>query len=125
MLQLTLPGDNMKIPYPSGFKFTGEKGNIGGLISEALKYVFPLAGLILFGMLIFGGFELLTSSGNPEAIKKGQDKITSAVIGFVIIFVAYWLVQILQAILGLEKIFWKRLALIGYAARIGQRSRLK
>jgi len=78
---------------------------IGSLLSELLKFAFPIAGLILFAMLIMGGFGLLTSGGNEEAIKKAQGRITSAIIGFVIIFAAYWLIQILQTVLGLQPIF--------------------
>jgi positive regulator of sigma E activity len=108
MFQLTLPGGPngtpFTVPEPSTFRFKGAT-TIGPVISELLKYVYPLAGLILFAMLIAGGFGLLTAAGNAEAIKKAQGRITSAFIGFVILFLAFWLVQILQAVFGLEKIF--------------------
>lgn len=75
---------------------------MGSVISKAITYVFPLAGLILFFMLIAGGFQLLTSAGDPEATKKGYQKILYAVIGFMIIFVAYWLIQIIEIIFGIK-----------------------
>jgi hypothetical protein len=78
---------------------------LGDVISNLLNYVYPLAGLILFGMLLMGGFDLLTSAGNPEKVKAGQGKITSALIGFLIIFLSYWIIQILQIILGMGSIF--------------------
>jgi hypothetical protein len=49
-----------------------------------------------------GGFELLTSGGDPEKAKKAQERITSALIGFLIIFLAYWLTQILEVIFGIS-----------------------
>jgi len=52
--------------------------------------------------LIIGGFGLLTSGGSPDKVKAAQGKITSAVIGFVIIFIAYWLVRILEIAFGLD-----------------------
>lgn len=75
---------------------------IGYIISKILPYIFVIAGLILFIFLIVGGFELLTSAGNPESIKKGQEKITSALVGFIIIFLAYWLTQALEIIFGIK-----------------------
>lgn len=103
--QLILPGPSGKpitVPEPSGFQFTGStKGNLGYIISELLKYVFPTAGLVLFFMLIAGGFQLLTSAGNPETTKKGYDKIIWAIIGFALVFVSYWLIQILEHIFGI------------------------
>lgn len=116
MLQLVLPGDTeITIDDPTGFKFTESQGTgtIGAVISELIKYAFPLAGLILFLMLIMGGFSLLASGGNPESIKKGQSRIVSALIGFVIVFVAYWLVQLLQTVLGLQTIFGSGIPITG------------
>ncbi len=85
-----------------GFEnFTFKEKTVGEIISALLPYVFIIAGLILFAMLIFGGFELLTSAGNPESVKKAQGRITSALIGFLIIFLAYWLTQILEVIFGI------------------------
>lgn len=97
MLQLTLPG-GFEVQGPDEFKFKGSK--VGDVLSTLLLYIFPIAGLILFFMLIAGGFGLLTSAGNPDKTKAAQAKLTSAIIGFAIIFVSYWLIQILQTILG-------------------------
>lgn len=82
------------------FKFADKK--LGDIVSALLPYVFTISGLILFGILIWGGFELLTSGGNPESIKKAQGRITAALIGFLIIFLAYWLTQLLEAIFGIK-----------------------
>jgi hypothetical protein len=103
-LALTLPGikeeETIQIQEPTGFKFSD--GTIGDIISNLLPYVFVLAGLGLFVYLIIGGFQLLTSGGNPEKVKAAQGKITNAIIGFVIIFISYWLVRILEIILGIQ-----------------------
>lgn len=103
--QLILPGkegESVAIPYPSGFKFTGERQNVGAIFSDILKYLYPLAGLILFFVLIASGFQLLFASGNEETIKKATKKITSAIIGFVILFISFWLIKLLEFILGVK-----------------------
>lgn len=98
-IALTLPG--MKpISDPDNFRFSGQ--GIGGVFSALLPYVFVLSGLALLLYLIMGGFEMLTSAGDPERVKKAQGKVTHAVIGFVLIFLSYWLVQLFEAILGIE-----------------------
>lgn len=93
--RLVIPGYG-PISSPVGFR------TLGDVISKLIPYFFVLAGLALFGFLIFGGFELLTSAGNPEKVKSAQAKITSAIIGFIIIFAAYWIVQVLEVIFGIE-----------------------
>lgn len=78
-----------------------KSASLWDIISGALPFVFAIAGIILLFMLISAGFELLTSAGNPEKVKKAQGKITNALLGFLIIFVSYWLIQILQLVLGI------------------------
>lgn len=73
----------------------------GGIISELLRYLFPLAGLILFVMIVWGGFEMMTSSvsGKKDA---GRQRVTTAVIGFLLLFSIYWIGQLVQAIFGVN-----------------------
>lgn len=76
--------------------------NLGDLVSVLIPYIFGIAGLILLLMLIFSGFQLLTSAGDPKALESGQKRLTSAVIGFIIIFLSYWIVKFVGQILGVE-----------------------
>ena len=102
--QLVLP--DAKIDFPKDAlrggveKFPFETP--ADIINEALKYIFPFAGLILFFFFIAAGFMLLTSAGNEEKTKKASSMLTSAVIGFVILFVSFWLMKLLQFIFGFE-----------------------
>jgi len=93
---------NQAFPAYTPGKINIKDTDIGRIISALLPYLFAIAGLILFVFLIIGGFELLTSGGNPETTKKAQGRITSALIGFLIIFLAYWLAQILEVIFGIQ-----------------------
>ena len=81
--------------------FTFEGGDIGDIINALVPYIFALAGLALLLILILGGFELMTSAGDPKKMESAKGKLTNAVIGFIIIFIAFWLVQILEVIFGL------------------------
>lgn len=99
-LVLVLP-EGATIDDPLKGKFT----NIGSFFSgetNILTYIFVFAGLTLFIYLIIGGFGILTSAGSPDKIKAAQGKITSAIIGFVIIFISYWLMRILEIMFGIS-----------------------
>lgn len=76
--------------------------NIGAIVSAILPWVFGLAGIILLVMLILGGFQLMMSAGDPKAAASAKGKLTGALIGFLIIFCAYWITQIMEKILGLN-----------------------
>lgn len=96
-MELELPGGH-KISAPTGVRFF----YLADIITWFLPYLFVIAGLILFGAIIASGFQLLTSAGNPESTKKAQGCLTHAVIGFVIIFLSYWLIQIIQIIFHID-----------------------
>ena len=93
--------NNQAVDYPKLNQALGNNlgdKNLGGIISAVLPTLLSLAGLILFGMLIFGGFTMLAGAANKESQEKGKKMVTSALIGFFVIFLAYWLPQILQVI---------------------------
>jgi hypothetical protein len=76
--------------------------NIGALIGNMLPYIFGATAIALLIYLILGGFQLMTSRGDPKAAQGAQAKITNAIIGFVIVIFAYVIVQIFYTIFGLK-----------------------
>lgn len=99
LAQLTLP-DGTKFEDPPGLK--PEFTNLSSVVTQAIPIVFSIAGILLLAYLVWGGFDYLTSMGEPEKAEQGKAKITNALIGFIIIFAAYWLVQIVDYIFGLR-----------------------
>lgn len=79
-------------------------GNLGDIVSALLPYLFAGAGILLLLYLLYGGISLMLSGGDPKAIQSARDKITGALVGFMIVFVSYWLVQIVGKILGIDAI---------------------
>ncbi|MDP3955109.1 MAG: hypothetical protein Q8Q15_01970 [bacterium] len=77
---------------------------VGSLISVLLPNVFILAGVVFFLLLIFGGFGLIMGAGGGDPQKTGQGKqaITAAVIGFLVIFLSYWIIKIIEVVTGLK-----------------------
>lgn len=73
-----------------------------GILGRLLPYLFTIAGLVLFVMIIWGGFEMLTGAANPKSQEAGKQRITAAVIGFLLLFSSYWIAQIVEAIFGVS-----------------------
>ncbi|KKS96233.1 MAG: hypothetical protein UV71_C0001G0107 [Microgenomates group bacterium GW2011_GWC1_43_13] len=76
--------------------------DIAGLIGNALPYVFGAAGIALLVYLVMGGLQMMTSRGDPKAMQSAQAKITNALIGFVVIIFAYFIVQLFGQVFGIE-----------------------
>lgn len=64
---------------------------------NAVLIIYGVAGSLALLFFIYGGIMWLVSAGNPERVKKGTEIIKNAVIGLVIIFSSY---MIINSILG-------------------------
>ncbi len=74
--------------------------SLSGLISRALSFIFPLAGLALFVMLIWGGFEILTGAADKQNLDAGRQRITAAITGFILLLAAYAIIQFISYATG-------------------------
>lgn len=82
-------------PYENSFK------SPAGIINRLLLYLYPITGLILFLMLVWGGFEVVINAHNSKAMEKGRQRITMAIVGFFLFFSSFWIIQIVEYIFGL------------------------
>ncbi|MBI2465272.1 hypothetical protein HYV64_03955 [Candidatus Shapirobacteria bacterium] len=77
---------------------------LSSLISVIVKNSFTIAGTILLILLIFGGLMVIIGAGSSDSKKSAQGKalVTDAIIGFVIVITAYFIVQIVEVTTGLK-----------------------
>jgi hypothetical protein len=74
------------------------------LINIIVPNLFILAGVIFLFLLILGGFAII-SSGSAKSVEEGQKKVTTAIIGLLVMFSAYWIIQIVQLLTGVRILF--------------------
>ncbi len=76
--------------------------NLGDLINKVVNvFLIPLAGIILFIVLLWGGIGFILSRGNPEKVKSARAKITTGLIGFLLLILAFFIVRLVSFIFGL------------------------
>lgn len=66
-----------------------EAESVPALVNSIVKAILGIVGALALLMFVYGGVLWLTSLGNKERIKKGQDVLTWATIGLLIIFSSY------------------------------------
>ncbi len=96
---------NLLAQVPIGPSFGSQFGQTKGvndLVSLILKGAFVLAGIVIIFYFILGGYMIISggASGDPKAAAQGKQAISSAFIGLVIVFVAYWIVRAIELITG-------------------------
>jgi len=92
------PADPMAPLYP----ITSLK--IGTVITKLFPYIFWVTGILLLVYLLLGGLQLMFAAGDPKKVQGAWGKITNAVIGFVIIFIAYWVTQLIGKVFNIQAI---------------------
>ncbi len=70
------------------------------IIQSLLAVAARLIGIAAFVMLIVGGFQMLTASGDPKKTEQGQKTITAAIVGIAIVVGGWFALTILEQLTG-------------------------
>jgi hypothetical protein len=76
--------------------------DFGSLINGILSFVMVIAALLVFLYLIWGGIEWITSGGDKGKTESARNKITSAVIGLIVVAASYAILTLALNFLGFE-----------------------
>lgn len=75
--------------------------SLGAIITKALGFIMPMAGIVLLFVLISGGYDYMMSQGNADKVKSAQAKITSGIIGFILLIISFLVTRLIAYIFGL------------------------
>lgn len=94
---LPLEAKELEISWP---EFGGIQITKDTTLPQLVKYMFNFAmgigGIAAFAMLVWGGFLYLTSVGDPSKQRNARDRITSALIGLLLLLASYLLLQVVN-----------------------------
>jgi hypothetical protein len=80
---------------------TGYASSIGSLISFVLRAVLAIGALLVFGYLVLGGIEYITSGGEKGKTEGARNKITAAIVGLIILAASWAILNLALSFLGL------------------------
>jgi hypothetical protein len=87
------------IPFTDDFPFWARE-TAKQMMPEYLRYIFNFivitSGIVVMGVLIYGGFTFLTSSGNPQKMTKGKEIITNGIIGLILILSSWLIISLIN-----------------------------
>lgn len=76
--------------------------DIGQLISSFVGLALLGSALMVFGFLIMGGIQWITSGGDKGKTESARNKITAAIVGLAIVASSYALMQIIAYFFGIK-----------------------
>lgn len=77
--------------------------NPSDLINPIINFMFIAGGIVFFFLLVYSGLKFISAGG------KGKDEaktiMQTAITGLVVMFVAFWIVRLLEVLTGMELVF--------------------
>lgn len=72
----------------------------GTIIGTIVNNLMIVGGLVLFGMIIYAGFLMI--KGGYKGFEEARGVLIKALLGLIVMFVAYWLVMIISYLTGVK-----------------------
>lgn len=76
--------------------------DIGTVISNIITIIFAVAIIAVLLMLVIGAFNWITSGGDKEAVGKARQRIINALIGLVVLAVAFLIANVAGQIVNIN-----------------------
>ncbi|KKU12183.1 MAG: hypothetical protein UX19_C0005G0015 [Candidatus Woesebacteria bacterium GW2011_GWA1_45_8] len=74
---------------------------VPSLIAGFISLIMIIAAVVFFFILVIGGIRWITSGGDKANTEAARSQITAALVGLVIVFAAWAIIQLIQVFFGI------------------------
>ena len=101
MLSVLAAGDTINLK-PGGDFAPLEGLTIGGIVAGLIRLILVIAALVFFFNLVIGGIRWIASGGDKAHTEAARSQITAALVGLVIVFAAWAIVQLINTFFNID-----------------------
>lgn len=76
--------------------------SISQIIMVSIPYIYGVAGIILLINIATAGLKMMTSASDPKSMSASQSKITTSLVGILLLFASFYIVKIVLKFLGIN-----------------------
>ncbi len=76
----------------------GKDATLGNLVSVIIPFVITVCSILLFFIFVWGGYDFMMSRGDAGRVKAARAKITAGVVGFILLVLSYFIVNIISTV---------------------------
>ena len=87
-------------PDPSNPLCAPALSELNTVFSNVVEVALWFGGIILFIMLLVGGFKYITSGGDPKSVEGAKRTLTFAIVGFVLLASAFLILRFIAYFTG-------------------------
>lgn len=100
MKLLSLTIDNTRIPVPPSLP-SGGLDTVGNNIIQVVFNYFSLGvGIVAMIFIMYAGIQMIISGGDKQKLQAARNRLTYAIVGFIIVICAFVIVNMIILILG-------------------------
>ena len=96
-----LAADDINLNPTGEFSALGDL-TIGGIVAGFIRLILVIAALVFFFILVVGGIRWIASGGDKAQTETARNQITAALVGLVIVFAAWAIVQLINTFFGID-----------------------
>lgn len=91
----------LKPPANSVFSDLGDL-TVGRIITGLVQLIMVVAAIVFFFILVIGGIKWIASGGDKAQTEGARNQITAALVGLVIVFAAWAILQLVKSFFGID-----------------------
>jgi len=76
--------------------------DLEGVFSSVISIVLEFAGIVLFLLLISGGFKYITSGGDPKKTEGAKNTLSYGVYGLIILLLSFLILKVIENLTGAD-----------------------
>lgn len=80
-----------------------DDAQVGNVISQAITLILIIAVVLALAFLIWGGVKWITSGGDKGKVESARNTIIAAIIGLVIAFLAFFILNLVLGLFGIDQ----------------------
>ena len=97
------PGSTINLNPPPGSGFENlVQIDPASFVAVAVQLILVITVIVFFFMLVLGGLRWITSGGDKGATEGAKAQITSSLVGLLIVFATWAIIQIIEALFGID-----------------------
>jgi len=100
------PEDVFGKVQPSGLEFFNKYGpgrvGLGNFLTALINVIYILGAIFLILMLLWGAIDWITSGGEKDKVEAARNKITHAIIGFIIMAITVAILAVVGTFTGIQ-----------------------
>ncbi|MCL5970866.1 MAG: pilin [Patescibacteria group bacterium] len=103
MKELAISIFGTPVPPPDNLlRLTNQQNLLSKVIQFGIQFMFIVAIIIALVFMVLSGIQWITSGGNKEGIQKARQRLIFAIIGLIIVFLAFFVVNIVGGLFGAD-----------------------